>query len=82
MKRWSLGFFSVAAFVATFGFKGLSPEGTNFTWVLCLLFLGSSGIVLIHRLAAPRRSREGIERHSTYRNTTPSSFARATSAWR
>jgi hypothetical protein len=82
MKRWSMGFISVAAFAATFGFGGLSPVGTEFAWGVSFLFLGISGIALIHRRVVPRKTTAWLPPLQPLRHLTPSSIARATAAWR
>jgi uncharacterized membrane protein YtjA (UPF0391 family) len=78
MQRWSLGFFSVAAFVATFGFGGLSSDGMVVARLLCILFLGIFGIVLVYRLRFPQKP-PPVNLHLRNAATQPpSSYARAT----
>jgi len=78
MQRWSLGFFGVAAFVASFGFGGLTADGMVFARLLCFLFLGIFAIALVYRLRIPWKPPAVNLRLRTVATQPPSSYARAT----
>jgi hypothetical protein len=76
MQDWSLGFFGASAFVATFGFGGLSPDGRVFAPLLCFLLLGISSLALVYRLCI-HWTPPSVNLHlRIHRTLTPSSIAR------
>jgi uncharacterized membrane protein YtjA (UPF0391 family) len=55
MLRWSLAFFLVAIFAATFGFGGAARGAPEIARVLFFLFLVVSGITLVYGLVKARK---------------------------
>jgi uncharacterized membrane protein YtjA (UPF0391 family) len=55
MLRWSLGFFLVAIFAATFGFGGAARGAPEVARVLFYFFLVVSGVTLIYGLVTVRK---------------------------
>ncbi len=80
MLRWSLGFFCGAAFVAPFSMGGISLEGMGFSQIVCGLFLLLSAGTLIHSLGTVWKPTALFRQDPPHRDSTPSSFARATAA--